>query len=279
MNIIDAHIHFWDINYLSYPWLEQFPDINQTTLPSDLPSSGDGWTMEKLVFVQADCVPEDSLDEVRWVTDLAANDERIAGIVAYAPLEKPNVYAQIDALQSNPLVKGVRRLIQGENIGFALNEQLIESVRRLEKYDMSFDICVFHHQLPDVIGLVNQCPNVRFVLDHMGKPDIADGRIGAWSKNITTLAAFDNVHCKISGIVTEADWFDWQPEDLQPYIDHVLETFGPERLIFGGDFPVLRLANTTYPQWVSTVIGALSDLSQEEQHQIFYENAAVFYRL
>lgn len=279
MKLIDSHIHFWDPSNLRYRWLDELDPINKPHLPADLPRAGEGWEMEKLVFVQADCLPEQGLEEVKWVTELATEDDRIRGIVAYAPLENHNFHAVLDVLQENPLVKGIRRLIQPEGHGFATQEHFIDAVRNLPDYNFSFDICALHDQLPDAIRLVEHCPDVRFVLNHVGKPDIAKGDISLWKSNITRLAAFENVYCKLSGMVTEADPDNWTPDDLQPYIDHALEAFTPARLMFGGDYPVLKLAHITYDGWVQTALNALTSLSEDEQKQVFYHNANTFYRL
>ncbi|MEM6527717.1 MAG: amidohydrolase family protein [Chloroflexota bacterium] len=279
MKITDSHIHFWQPGTLSYPWLGDVPAINKPYLPKGLPASGDGWEMEKLVFVQADCIPEQGLDEVTWVTELSENDPRIQGIVAFAPLENDNFQDTVKVLGSNPLVKGVRRLIQSEPQGFAVQEHFVRAVNTLAHYALTFDICVLHYQLPDAIALVRQCPNVTFVLDHLGKPNIKDGEIDEWKANIDALAALDHVHCKISGMVTEADLQNPQQSDLQPYVDHVLEVFGVHRLMFGGDYPVLELASTAYPQWVSMSFKLLDGLSDDEKARVFSENANAFYGL
>lgn len=279
MNIIDSHIHFWDPKHLRYEWLDDVQPINKMYLPADLPADGDGWSLEKLVFVQADALPEQGFDEVRWVNQLAVNDNRIKAIVAFVPLENHNFHAALDVMQDMPKVKGIRRLIQSEGRGFATKKHFIDAVRILPDYNFSFDICVRHNQLPDVLHLVEHCPNVAFVLDHMGKPDIKNGEIDIWKNHITKLAEFENVQCKLSGIVTEADPDDWSPAQLQPYIDHVLETFGTNRLMFGGDYPVLELANITYADWVKITLDALANLSETEKTSVFYENANTFYRL
>jgi L-fuconolactonase len=152
-------------------------------------------------------------------------------------------------------------------------------VQSLARYGYSFDLCIKHYQLPDVIELVRQCPDVSFVLDHVGKPDIKTGLLDPWRDNITALAQFPNVWCKISGMVTEADVDMWQPVHLTPYIDHVLEAFGPKRIMFGSDSPVLRLAHLTYEGWVKVALAALQSLSEAEFQQVFCDNAQQFYRL
>jgi L-fuconolactonase len=277
--IIDSHIHFWNPNHLRYEWLDSVPQINKTYLPSDFREASKGWQMEKMVFVQADCVPAQGLDEAKWVTELAQDDKRIQGIVAFAPLENGDAArSTLEALAALPLVKGVRRLIQSEALGFSTQPDFIKGVQALADYNLSFDICIKHHQFTDALELVQQCPNISFVLDHIGKPSIISGLLDPWREHIKTLAGFDNVQCKISGMVTEADMQNWTPQQLQPYIDHVLECFGIGRVMYGGDYPVVELA-TYYARWVQTVLDAVIGLSDDEKDKLFYNNAQAFYRL
>ncbi len=276
--LVDSHIHFWDADYLLYRWLAEVPAINRRYTPAVLSEAAAGVNLQKIVFVQADCVPEEGLEEVRWVSQLAASDPRIQGIVAFAPLAQGNAASDYLAQLSHfPLVKGVRRLIQSEALGFSVHSDFIAGVQQLAQFGFSFDICILHHQLPDVLTLVEQCPNVSFVLDHFGKPAIKDGIMEPWATHIRTLAGFPNVVCKLSGLVTEADHANWTPADLQPYIDHVLDLFGPDRLMFGGDWPVSELASS-YQRWVETADAALAE-HKEDKQKVFYQNAVDFYRL
>ena len=273
---VDSHIHFWDPDYLHYAWLAEVPAINP---PAVLSEAAAGLGLERIVFVQADCVPEEGLEEVRWVSDLAAKDGRTRGIVAFAPLEEGEVVRDYLAqLTAFPLVKGVRRLIQSEALGFSVQPDFITGVQELADFGFSFDICIRHHQLPDVLRLVEECPDVSFVLDHVGKPAIKDGIMEPWATDLRTLAAFPNVSCKLSGLVTEADHQSWTAADLQPYIDHALDLFGPERLMFGGDWPVSELASS-YRRWVATAEAAVVHCSEAERKLIFYQNSVDFYRL
>jgi len=276
--IIDSHVHFWQPDYLRYEWLANLPTINRPYQPQDLSQAAAGIDVQSIVFVQADCVPEDGLKEVAWVSDLAQKEPRIQAIVAYAPLEQgAEVSTYLEQLAGFPLVKGVRRLIQSEGPGFASQPDFIRGVQRLAEFDFSFDICVIHHQLIDTLQLVEACPDVSFVLDHCGKPNINEQVQEPWKTHITRLAEYPNVSCKISGLVTEANWQTWSRQDLKPYIDHVLAVFGTERVMFGGDWPVVELA-TTYYEWLRTAIWAVSALSSPEQEQIFIHNASRFYR-
>lgn len=279
IELIDSHVHFWNPVYLSYPWLAEVNKLNRVYMPADLPRDGVGWSMAGLVFVQADCIPEHGIEEASWVESLAQKDARIKGIVAFAPLEKgEEARAELEQLKANPLVKGIRRLIQSEPRGFSLQPGFVEGVKSLADYDFTFDICIHHTQLPDVIQLVEQCPQIEFVLDHLGKPGIKEGTLDPWREHIVTLANFPNVKCKISGMVTEADHQEWQVADLQPYIEHIIEAFGIGRLMYGGDYPVVELA-ASYPQWVGILLAYTESLSAKEKQLLFHDNAREFYRI
>lgn len=279
MKIVDSHIHFWQPTHLRYGWLDEVPPINRAFLPENLLAQTGEHSLEKIVFVQAGAHPEDAMAEVKWVSELAETHPQIQGIVADAALENgAAVEAHLAELQNYPLVKGVRRLIQGEADGFCFSAEFIQSTNLLPKYNFTFDICAIH-QLPDVLHLVAACPDVNFVLDHFGKPAIKDGLLDPWRDQISQLASFKNVRCKLSGLITEAGHDNWQPADLQPYIDHVLEAFGANRLMYGGDWPVSLLASKSWSDWVTVAQNAISHLDEDEQHKIFYQNAIDFYAL
>jgi L-fuconolactonase len=235
--------------------------------------------IEKIVFVQADARAEEGLPEAEWVESLARLDPRVQGIVAFAPLEEGGaVRDYLERLIQFPHVKGVRRLIQSEGPGFAVQPDFVKGVKLLKEFDLSFDICIKHHQLADTITLVKQCPEINFILDHVAKPDIAAGLMEPWGSGISELAAMPNVVCKISGMVTEADHDNWTRDDLKPYIDHIIASFGIDRVMYGSDWPVQALA-ADYPQWVEVLTWATSDLSRDEQDKLFYRNALAVYRL
>ena len=279
LRIIDSHIHFWEPSRLRYAWLDDLPLLNRPHLPDHVPAFGANWSVEALVFVQADCAPQQGLLEADWVTSLGASEPRIRGIVAFAPLENgAGVRPMLDELKKRPLVKGVRRLIQSEPLGFSRQPDFVAGARLLAGYNLTCDLCIRHFQMRDVIQLVQQCPQVRFVLDHIGKPDIKKGSSDPWRRDIAELTTLPNVMCKLSGLVTEADWQNWTPVNLQPYIDKTLEAFGPDRVMFGSDWPVVALA-ATYPQWVETLLAATQFLADADRAKLFYQNAAKFYHL
>lgn len=272
-NIIDSHVHFWDPQKLHYAWLENIPTLNRAFLPDHVPPQVEG-----IIFVQADCAPEQGLDEVDFVTALAANDARVRGIVAFAPLENgASVRPYLTALTQRRLVRGARRLIQDEPLGFAMMRDFVAGVQLLAEFNLSFDICIRHWQLGDAIQLVRACPQVQFVLDHSGKPDIRNHLLEPWRAQISELASRSNVSCKLSGLVTEAA-SDWTPHDLEPYIQHVISAFGADRVMFGSDAPVEYLAST-YERWLETLQNAASHLSEADQEKLWHNNAKNFYHL
>ncbi len=279
MNIIDSHVHYWDPKKLRYAWLEHIPALHRAFLTDHVPQAVNRARIDGIVFVQADCAAEQSLAEVKFVTALAKKDARVRGIVAFAPLEDAkDLRAHLNALKKNPLVKGVRRLIQDQALGFCLTPNFIAGVQSLAEYDFTFDLCIRHWQLPDAIQLVRACPQVHFVLDHCGKPDIKNRLLRPWRTHILELASLPNVHCKVSGLVTEADTENWTRRNLQPYIKHVIKAFGSNRVMFGSDAPVAYLA-ATYERWIETLQLATNDLTRGAKEKLWHANAKNFYRL
>ena len=278
--IIDTHLHLWDPAYLRYPWLDSNPLLNQPYLLDDYRQACGSVLVEQMVFLQCECDVAQFMQEARWVTQLAHEDPRLTGIVPWAPLEKGDAArSDLEHLAANPLIKGIRRIIQFEpDPEFCLQPGFVQGVQALPGYGLHFEICIMHRQLANTIKLVAQCPNTQFVLDHIGKPDIKHHLYEPWKQAIKTLAAFPNVWCKLSGLVTEADHQQWTKEDLKPYIDHVLESFGFGRLMYGSDWPVAVQA-TEYPRWVETLAWAVEGSSDTELRQLFCDNARAFYRL
>jgi L-fuconolactonase len=274
---IDTHVHFWDRQVLPYPWLSEVPAIAGRHTPAELQAEAGAGRPDQIVFVECGAP---WLDEVKWVEKLAAREPRITGIVAKCMMnEGPATTAAIAELRRHPLVRGVRHLVQHEpDSGYCARPEFIAGVHQLGPAGLSFDLCCFHHQLPAVIELVRNCPGTRFILDHFGKPGIRVGLLDPWREHIRTLAALPNVDCKLSGLITEADHAGWTLEHLQPYVDHVLATFGPARLLFGGDWPVVKLAGT-YVRWLDTARQLVSHVSPEGQAAIFGGNARRVYRL
>ena len=278
--IVDTHLHIWDLGKLSYPWLANVPLLNRNHLIEDYQRACGNVAVAKMVFLQCECTPAQYQDELKWVTEVASVDPRLRGIVPWAPLEKgAAVEAELAQLAGNSRVKGIRRIIQFEaDQEFCLRPDFVRGVQLLPRYGLTFDLCINHTQLANTLKLVRQCPEVRFIMDHIAKPDIKSGRLDPWRAEMKALAAFPNVWCKMSGLVTEADMDHWKPADLQPYIDHTIECFGFDRVMFGGDWPVSTQA-TDYPRWVKTLDDALPGSSPDELHRLYVRNAEAFYRI
>jgi L-fuconolactonase len=278
--IVDAHLHLWDPARLRYAWLDANPLLNQPYLLDQYRRACGPVQVEQMVFLQCECDFAQFMEEADWVTRLAREDARLTGIVPWAPLEKGEAArSDLERLAANPLVKGIRRIIQFEpDPEFCLRPDFVAGVQAVPDYGLHFELCISHGQLANTLKLVAQCPNTRFILDHIGKPDIKQHLYQPWKQELRTLASFPNVWCKVSGLVTEADHQHWVKEDLKTYIDHVLECFGFGRVVFGSDWPVVLQA-AELPRWVETLAWAVSGCSDTELHQLFRDNAKAFYRL
>jgi L-fuconolactonase len=279
--IVDAHVHLWNPTRYRIPWLETVPSLDHPFEPADYREQTAGVAIESFVYVEVDIAEEYSYLEARQAERYATDEPRLGGIVAAAPLEYGDqVRPFLEALtEIGPRVKGVRRLLQGESDpAFCLRPGFVRGVELLADFGYSFDICVKHHQLAAVVELVRRCPGTRFVLDHVGKPDIAVGLLEPWREEILALAALPNVDCKVSGMVTEADPTAWSAADLEPYVAHVLHAFGENRVLFASDWPVVTLA-ADYVRWVETLDALTGELSDSARRKLWADNARRVYRL
>jgi len=278
--IVDSHVHLANPARFTYDWMAGAPSLKRDVLPQHLTEVAAPYTVDRFVFVEVDVARGEEVDEARWVETLAAEDPRLQGIVAALPLEDGEAVAgDLERLAALPHVKGIRRLIQGKtDPEFCTRPQFLEGLKLVARQDLSFDICVLHHQMPSVIEMVRRSPDVRFVLDHIGKPGIKAGLFDPWREHMRTLAGFDNVWCKISGVVTEADHQNWTREEIRPYIEHTLDCFGFEQAMYGGDWHVVELASP-YARWVEVVDWVVADASADERRRLFRDNAIAFYRL
>ena len=279
LTIIDSHVHLWDPVQFRYAWLDGLPALDRSVTAADFRAATSSAEVSKFIFVECGCEPAQSLAEVDWICTLAKSEPRFKGIVAHASLERgEGARPELEDLASRPVVKGVRRNLQSEpDPEFCLRPQFLAGVRLLAEFGFTFDLCLRHEQLPAATELARRVPEVTFVLDHLGKPDVRNKKLQPWANDLKALAALPNVVAKVSGLTTEADWREWQTSDLEPYLDHALECFGPERLIFGSDWPVMTLAGD-YQRWVETV-QALLPLSKEDFVRFFRSNAERIYRV
>ena len=276
--IIDTHHHLWDTDQLPYPWLDGFELLQQKYTLQDYRDAIGELNVVKSVHVEGDPAETHAVQEAEWLTDIAETDGMIGAIVAAAPLEKQDVESILEQLVEFDLVVGIRRMAwHNPDNQFYASPELIAGVRSLAKYDLSFDLCAKHDQLHAAIELVKSTPNVRHAVNHCGGPNIKDGEFEPWATHMSELAAFENVYCKVSGIVTTASE-NWTTEELKPYIRHLVDVYGFDRLMFGSDWPVCTLA-AEYHAWFEALMACIGDASDSENNRFFYENALAFYRL
>ncbi len=278
--ITDAHVHLYDVDRLSYGWLAGVPKIARSHGLDDFDRERGPVEVDRIVFAEVAVDPGLHLKEAAYVQEMADRDPRLCGQVAHAPLEKgAAVEADLAALAAIPTTRGIRRLIETERlVDFVLRPEFLEGLRLLPKFGFTFDICVKHWAMVYAVELARRCPEVTFVLDHIGKPDIKNGLRQPWWNQIVELAALPNVNCKISGVVTEANHAAWTPEDVKPYVARAIEVFGFERCMFGSDWTVSKLTHA-YPDWVRIVDEVIAGSSREEQLQLYRGTAARVYRL
>jgi L-fuconolactonase len=280
--IIDTHVHLWDPQRFRMSWTDGNALLARSYSVDHYQEQTSGLPIEGMVFVECGVEPPYAFLEARWAVACARQDARIQGIVAAAPVEfglRARTYLEALIELDEQRIKGVRRNLQDEpDPNMCLQPDFVQGVQLLAEYGLSFDICIYHHQLPAVIELVRRCPDTQFILDHLGKPDARAHQLDPWRGQIRELAALPNVACKVSGLVTEADHANWQPADLETYITHVLEAFGEDRVAFGGDWPVLLLASS-YTRWVETLWALSASLPERARHKLWHENAKRIYRL
>jgi L-fuconolactonase len=276
--IIDSHLHLWNPKRFRMPWIDEIDELRRTFELAEFAEHARGVPVDQAVYVQVDTTPAYGLLEARWAV---AQPSPVAGVVAYAPIEDGEIVGTyLDELTSlGPRIKGVRRLLQQEpDPDFLVTPSFIAGLRLLPKYGLSFDICIVHQQLARTIEMVRACPETEFILDHLGKPDVRGGELDPWRQQITELASIPRVVCKLSGLVTEADHERWTPRDVEPYAMHVLNTFGEDRVMFGGDWPVVTQASS-YVRWVETLDALTARLSPAAKRKLWAENARRVYRL
>ena len=274
--LLDAHIHFWDPRARHHDWLSEAPALQRRFGPEDLDLGGH--TLSGAVFVQADCRDEEALDEVHWVQALAAEQPLIRGIVAYAPVHLGELAEDhLRALAGEPLVVGVRRLLQGRPVETITAPALITGVRMLAAWDLTFDLCATHDQLSQACRLVRSCPETRFVLNHLGKPPVRTRAFDPWRADLEKLAILPNVVCKLSGLATEAAPGRGEA-DAGPYLAYALETFGPRRCMVASDWPVVTLA-TSVARWFDVVLEVVARLSPKDRAAVLEGTACATYGL
>jgi len=273
--IIDSHQHFWNYDPVRDSWIdESMGSIRKNFLPEDLKTILLENKIEGCISVQAD----QSEAETEFLLSCADKNHFIKGVVGWVDLTAENVEARLAHYSNNSLFKGVRHIVQSEKDDYLLRKDVQNGISKLAKYNLTYDILVFPKQLPSVLDLVDRYPEQNFILDHIGKPNISKPMNETWKANITTLSKFENVSCKISGMVTETENFSFADKDFEPFMDHVFNSFGSNRLLFGSDWPVCNLA-TNYKKVVTLINNYLDLHSAEIKAQVMGINATKIYNL
>ncbi len=275
--VTDTHMHLWDLDKLDYPWLEgKNSPISKNFLLPDYRQATEGCNVQKMVFVECGRAANQYLEEVDWVADQSVKDPRIQGIVAYFPVEKGEAAVEdMETLVSRSLVKGIRH---GFNKELANDTDFIKGVQLLPRYNLSFDLNIATPLMPEAISFIRQCPNTPFILDHLCNPNVKGKEMEDWKKYLQQLASFENTYCKVSGIITKADRDNWKLEDIRPYVLYAIDAFGIDRVVFGGDWPVVLLAGS-YKDWLTALQSIVADFSKKDRKKLFSLNAEKVYRL
>ncbi len=273
---IDAHQHFWNYSPSEYPWIGSGMErLAKNYLPSDLQEIATPCGISGSVAVQA----RQSIQESHWLLGLAEKTDFIKGVVGWVDLRSEHVVNDLTDLAQHKKFVGVRHVVQDEpDPQFLLGEAFVSGLKHLHNWGLTYDLLLYPPQLVVATQLVGRMPDQFFVLDHLAKPRIKKNEIKQWSSDLNALARYDNVYCKLSGLVTEADWQSWSVKDLKPYLDVALKAFGAERLMFGSDWPVCLLAGE-YADVIGVVEDFLKSLSQDEQQRIWGQTAKHFYGL
>jgi L-fuconolactonase len=274
--IIDSHQHFWQVGRFDYPWMSaEVATLYRDFLPDSLEPILSDCGVQQTVLVQA----SNRLEETRWLLELADRHRFIAGVVGWVDLMSPQVEEQLVAFTTHPKFKGVRHLVESEPTdNWLAQPRVLDSLKVLASHGVAYDLLVHTRHLKYVLTVAEHCPDLRLVIDHMAKPPIASGEIKEWAHELKAVAQIPGIHCKLSGLVTEADHAAWKPADLTPYVEYALEWFGAERMMIGSDWPVCLLA-ASYEQALEAYQELLAGLNDRERQRIFAGNAARFYRL
>jgi predicted TIM-barrel fold metal-dependent hydrolase len=277
--IIDTHQHLWELDRFPYSWTKGNPVLGRSFTVADYRAAIEGLNVVGSVHVEADVDPPYRLRETEWLAALAARgDNPLRGLVASATPESEAFAEELKTLTAYPIVKGIRRVLHTPDAPSPRAPLFVENLRRLAGQSLSFDLCVRADQLPDAIAVARAVPEVRFVLDHCGVPDVKGRALDPWRAHMREIASLPNVAGKVSGVVAYADPQRWTPADLAPFVEHTIDCFGWERVIFGSDWPVCTLS-ASLGQWVEALRAIVAGATEEQQRRLFHDNAVRIYRL
>ena len=275
-NKIDSHQHFWNTKRLDYPWMPPPPSVLQRNyLPAELEPLLKANDIDGTVLVQA----HQSVKEANFLLDIAEANDFVAGVVAWVDLTSPDVGDVLDELMKRPKLVSIRHQVENDpDVAWLSREESVRGLREVAERELCYDLLVKPPHLKYVPALAEKIPELRMVVNHIAKPLIAEDIMEPWADEIAAVAKIPGVYCKVSGMVTEADHESWSVEGLKPYINHIVDIFGINRLMFGSDWPVCLLA-ATYEQVVGAVLEAMEPLSEEHTAKFMGGNATDFYRL
>lgn len=272
--VIDTHLHLWDRSVMDYPWLS--PPLDRDFLVADFKKATRRLPLSKMVFVECGRIPEQYLTEVDWVVQQTLLEPRIKGMVAYFPLELGNKgQKDMEEMLERGIVRSIRRGVTEDLLHY---KPFLEGVELLKRFGLSYDLNISSAQMEGALAFVKKFPSVSFILNHIGNPAIRTGEVEPWKKSMALFSELENVSCKLSGMITKADPTEWGVNDLKPYADHVIEAFTPEKLVYGGDWPVVTRAGS-YREWYTVFQQVTAQLSQSEKKRIYYQNAERLYRI
>jgi L-fuconolactonase len=273
--VIDSHQHFWRYDPIRDGWItDEMASIRRDFMPEHLLPELRANQVDGCVAVQVD----QSERETMFLLDLARQHSFIRGVVGWIDLRSPSLTKRLEFFSQFPKLRGFRHIAQAENDRFLLGKDFLLGVRQLQPFGFTYDILIYARQLPAAMEFASTLPGQRFVLNHIAKPGIKSGELSTWERSIRELGALPNVYCKLSGLITEADWRRWRPADLRPYLDVVFDCFGAERLMFGSDWPVCLLAGS-YRQVRQIIERYTESLTLADKDKIFALNACRFYGL
>ena len=278
MQIIDTHQHLWDLDLFSYSWCKGIPSLNRSFRMPDYLQAVQDLELEQSVHLEADVDEPFLLAETSHILQLAEQDNPLQGVVAGGRPEHEDFEDYLKQIAGHPKLKGIRRVLHTQSDELSQSATFLQNIRLLEQYGLSFDICVLARQLPLALHIVAACPGVSFVLDHCGVPQVRERQLDPWRQQIQEISEYPNVVCKISGLVAYADPERWTAEDLRPYVEHVIECFSWDRVMFGSDWPVCTLA-AKLKQWVEALSTITRDADEACRQKLFSENARRVYRL
>ena len=281
MPIVDTHQHLWDLSRFKLPWLHGAPKLDHSFLMKDYRQATEGLNIVKSVYMEVDVEPSQQVAEADYILDLIrqGGTPLVAAVIARRPGSEG--FAEFLArYHDQPAIKGLRRVLHGADTppSHCLDKRFVDDIRLLGKAGLSFDLCMRPAELGDAARLIDACPDTSFILDHCGNASVRAKDLSGWKAEIGRIAERKNVVCKVSGIVASAAPGPWTADDLAPIVNHVMDEFGPDRVVFGGDWPVCTLA-ATFLQWVNALQAIVANRSHAEQKKLFHDNAVRVYRL